>query len=111
MRHLSWIATLPLAILVIVFAVSNRESVALDLWPLDIVIAAPVFLLVLGAAFIGFLAGGCVVWLAAVGRRRETRQRDRRIDTLEREVGNLQGATQGVAAPHGGPRLPAPGAR
>lgn len=111
MRHLSWIVTLPLAILVVVFAVSNREAVALDLWPLDIVVAAPVFLLVLGGAFIGFLAGGCVVWLAAAGRRSATRRRDRRIDTLEREVGNLQGATEGTTAPHGGPRLPAPGAR
>ncbi|MGE0256973.1 MAG: lipopolysaccharide assembly protein LapA domain-containing protein [Alphaproteobacteria bacterium] len=105
MRHLSWIVTLPFAAIVVMFAVNNRDPVVLDLWPLDVVVTAPAFLLVLGAAVTGFLAGGFVVWIAAIGRRREVRRRDRRIDTLEREVGRLQDTTR--AAPASGARLPA----
>lgn len=96
MRHLSWIVTVPLAAIVIVFAVNNRDAVMLDLWPFDIVIAAPAFLLVLGTAVLGFVAGGCVVWLTAFGRQREARRHERRIDTLEREIGRLQATTHGA---------------
>ncbi|MSO80926.1 MAG: DUF1049 domain-containing protein [Alphaproteobacteria bacterium] len=97
MRHLRWIVTVPLTAIVIVFAVNNRDAVMLDLWPFDIAIAAPAFLLVLGSAALCFVAGVSVAWLTAFGRQREARRRDRRINTLEREIGRLQTTTQGAS--------------
>jgi len=47
MRRFAWIVTLPIIAIVTVFAVMNRQEVALDLWPLPWDFAVPVFLLTL----------------------------------------------------------------
>lgn len=92
MKHFSWILTLPLTIVVIAFAVANREFVPLDLWPFEIAVPLPVFVLVLGSMFIGFLIGALTMWLSSGKRRRQARVTRRRLTKLERDVQRQQDA-------------------
>ena len=41
MRYLSWIITIPIALVIVSFAVSNRGPVDLALWPLPFEITVP----------------------------------------------------------------------
>lgn len=86
MKHLSWIVTLPLMAIAVIFAVQHRQRVAVDLWPLPIQVEPPLYLLVLVGIFVGFVLGGLVAWVAQHRHRRTARERRRRIGELEREL-------------------------
>lgn len=90
MRHLSWLITLPLAAVILSFAVSNRETATLTLFPLPFEMAVPLYILGLGALVLGFLLGGLVAWLAGGRRRRELRLARRRIAGLERDLAAVE---------------------
>ena len=95
MRAVFWILVALIAAALAVFAVSNRESVTLAFWPLPFVLDLPLYLLVLAALALGFVAGELVAWFAGRRWRREVRLRGRRIAALERELN----ATQAQLAP------------
>ncbi len=90
MRLIHWVVTLPLAVIVVLFAVSNRESVTVTVWPLPVRLEAPLYLVVLLALLIGFLVGELIAWINAGRARRLARERARRIDALERELAATQ---------------------
>jgi uncharacterized integral membrane protein len=106
MKLLFWLVVVVVAIVLGSFAASNRESVALGLWPLPVVVALPLYVAVLGALLLGMSVGAVATWLAGARRRREARQRARRIAALERELA----ATQALLADPA-ERLPAVAAR
>jgi lipopolysaccharide assembly protein A len=89
-KLIHWLVTLPLAVILIIFAVSNRDSVVVTFWPLPVVLEAPLYLVVLLALFAGFLAGELVAWINGRRHRREARRRARRIAALERELDATQ---------------------
>ena len=90
------------AVILILFAVSNRETVALALWPLPFLVEAPLYLFLFLTLLAGGLLGASAAWLASRDNRRELRRRRRRIDALQRELS----ATQSQLA--GSPGLPPP---
>ena len=102
MKLVFWILVAFVAVLLALFAVSNRLSVALGLWPLPFVIELPLYLAILGALLIGFIGGVLTAWIAGRHRRRENRQRGRRIAVLEREL-----ATREAQSPRAGDNAPA----
>ncbi len=104
MKHFSWILTLPLTVVVIVFAVANREFVPLDLWPFEFALEVPVFALVLVSIFLGFLIGALTLWLSGGKQRRRARATRSRLAKLERDVQRQQVAT----AAGSGARAPVP---
>lgn len=73
MNRLAWIVTLPVALLVILFALMNRQEVSLSLWPLPWDIDAPLFLFTLGAIVFGFLFGALATWLSGGTTRQKLR--------------------------------------
>ena len=75
MKQLRWLITVPLAIILIVFAVNNRHLVDVSLWPLDFIVRWPLFVFVYFGAVAGFLAGAAIAWASAVQRHRRWRQR------------------------------------
>ena len=81
---------LPVAILVVVFAMANRATVNVNLWPLDYALEAPVFALVLISVIAGLALGGMVSWMAAAGRRREARATARDLVAERREAARLR---------------------
>jgi lipopolysaccharide assembly protein A len=93
-----WIVVALVAAVLALFAASNRESVTLGLWPLPFIASLPLYLAILSALLIGFVAGVVAAWIAGRRRRREIRRRGRRITALERELAATQAPPPGVAA-------------
>ena len=86
MRILYRAGFLVLAIFLILFAVSNRDTVSVAFWPLPFLVDMPLYLLCVLSLVIGTLIGVATAWMAGHGRRRELRARRRRIEALEREL-------------------------
>ena len=76
-------------VLVVLFAVSNRSIVILDLWPLPYFIPFPFYGAVLSAAFVGFIGGAIVAWNSAGGARRKARYASRKVSGLETALEKL----------------------
>ncbi|MEZ5648750.1 MAG: LapA family protein [Alphaproteobacteria bacterium] len=81
-----WLIGLPLAVIAVLFAISNRAPVVFALWPLPFELEAPRFLPVLIAAGIGFLVGGFTAWLGGAHNRRRARVRSAEAAEARREV-------------------------
>ena len=75
-----------IAVVLILFAVSNRETVAVGFWPLPFLADVPLYLLCFLSLAIGALIGVAIAWMAGHRTRRKLRARRRRIDALEREL-------------------------
>jgi uncharacterized integral membrane protein len=94
-RFVYWIITALVALVVVVFAVSNRATVALTFFPLPAEVQAPLYLVVIAAVILGFLIGALVAWIAGGKRRSEARDLRRRIERLQRDMGKtLPAATK-----------------
>lgn len=97
----------PVLIVLVVFALSNRQVVQLGLWPTDIVVDAPVSVAVLVAAGLCFVVGGFMTWAATLALRARARRAERTVRQLEAQVQALQSRpTMGGTAV----ALPPPGA-
>jgi uncharacterized integral membrane protein len=106
MRAVYWAVTLAVAAVLSLFAASNRQAVSLGLWPLPFLVGVPQYLVVFGAAIVGFLAGVFAAWIAGAHRRRELRRCRRRSEALARELAATQSQLPS-AAQTGGVALPA----
>jgi uncharacterized integral membrane protein len=82
-RIVSWIVTAPIAVVVVLFAVSNMDTVTLHLWPLPYDMTIWIWALTLIQLFVGFLLGAIVTWIGDRRRRREARALGRRVAELE----------------------------
>ena len=88
-----------IAVVLILFAVSNRETVAVGFWPLPFLADVPLYLLCFLSLVIGALIGSAVAWTAGHRIRRQLRALRRRIQALERELT----ATQSQIGEHSEP--------
>ena len=98
MRLVFWIVVALVAAVLALFAISNREAVALGLWPLPFELDLPLYLAILAALLIGFIAGVLVAWVAGRRQRRENRVRGRRIAALERDLAAREAQLPGAGA-------------
>jgi uncharacterized integral membrane protein len=103
MKLLFWTLVAITAAVLASFAASNRETVSLALWPLPSIAQLPLYLAVLAALFIGFVAGAVAMWVGGRRTRRRARERARRIAALERELAATQAQLPDL------PRLAQPG--
>ena len=103
MKFFWWLILALVALVLILFAVSNREAVSVALWPLPATIELPLYLVVLGMLIIGFLSGQFVTWIAGWRWRREARRSRERIAMLEREL-EAERAQRAGTAPLAVPR-------
>ncbi|AJD54274.1 MULTISPECIES: LapA family protein [Thalassospira] len=89
MRILYWIISIPLAILIAIFAVSNRALVTLSLWPLPYEVDMPLFLPIMVALLIGLGIGLTYEWLVHGKHRRAVKRMDTELRRLRpEETGN-----------------------
>lgn len=111
-RWLSWIVAVPVAVIVVLFVVSNRQTITLSLYPLPSFLEpVPVYWVGLGGVFVGFLCGGLVAWLSGRRWRRRARNEARarlRADAeaaaLRRQLAaSRQQPETGIAAPSAAP--------
>ncbi len=80
----------PLALLLVLFGLSNRHSVALKLWPFDLEWDAPLAVAVLLAAALAFLLGAGIAWASSLPHRRRARQMEAAARLLEAELAELK---------------------
>lgn len=95
----------PLLIILVLFALSNRDPVTLGFWPTDLALVVPVSAAILACAAVAFLAGALAVWPAEIRARRRARRAESRIEALEDEIRTLQARAERPAVPP----LPPPG--
>ena len=76
---------------VILFSISNRNTVIIDLWPLPVTLPTPIYAIALAAGIIGFVSGGIVAWFSAGRVRRRARTASRKANTLEKDLSILKG--------------------
>jgi uncharacterized integral membrane protein len=86
MKLLSWLVVALVAVVLILFAVSNRETVSLALWPLPALVDLPLYLVILATLLVGFVAGELVAWIGGRHWRREAKRGRDRIAALERDL-------------------------
>jgi len=99
MKFLSWTVLALVAVVLILFAVSNRETVSIGLWPLPALVAMPLYLVVLGTLVVGFVVGEFVAWIGGWRWRREARRSRDRIAMLERELDTARAQHAEVRVP------------
>jgi uncharacterized integral membrane protein len=105
LRRLAWLVSLPVILVIISFAASNREPIALQLWPLPFSLDVPLYLAVLSAFAVGFVVGGSALWFSVLGRLWRGRRAQRKADKLHSELEKERtlAATNKVAPRLGGP--------
>ncbi len=108
MKRFSWILTVPLIVVAVVFLTSNREPVTLDLWPFEFSLRTSLHWVLLACVAFGLVVGSMTTWLSTAPARRRARQSRRRVAELERAVN--AGAASAAAADSGQPGLPSPAA-
>ena len=90
-RVLYWSTVVPLFLVVIVFSVTNRAMLELNLWPvLTQRVSFPVYGIALVGLFIGFVLGGIVSWVQNGRTRRRTRDLQKQSELDQREIATLR---------------------
>lgn len=89
-RILSFLVLVPLAILLVLFCVLNRDLVEVTLDPFgtmpQFTFALPLFILLMGAIILGTILGGLGTWLTQAHYRRKAWKRKNEVERLRREA-------------------------
>src|SRR5580658_5709885 len=92
MKFVSWLLTALVLLIALGFALNNRQTTTLNLWPAGIVIEAPLYLFSLGTLFAGILLGVVIAWIGHLPRRMETRRLRRDIGKLREKIEDMNAA-------------------
>ncbi len=103
MKRFSWILTVPLILVAVVFLIANREPVTLDFWTFELQLS--LHWILLACVVFGAAVGSMATWLSAAPARRRARQARRRVAELERDR-----TAAAAAVESGQPGLPSPAA-
>lgn len=90
MRVIYWIISIPLAVLITIFAVSNRALVTLSFWPLPFEIDLPLFLPLLLALVLGLVIGVAFEWLREGRNRRALRRSENELSRVRKAQDQIQ---------------------
>jgi uncharacterized integral membrane protein len=108
-----WTIGVPLAVLLVDFALSNPEPVELRLFPLgELPFDVPLSVAILTAMGVGFFLGGLRLWTTALRHRRAARKAEEAMRLLEAKHQELRSRLPGPvnAGPvRAGPVLAPPG--
>ena len=92
-RIVGWIVLVPLSLVLIVFALANRQLTVVNFNPLVSPealgapgVGVPLFLVIFGFLLLGVVFGGVATWFASGQVRREKRQWQREAARLGREL-------------------------
>jgi len=99
MRLIAWLVGLPLTLIVVLFAVSNRQPIVIGFWPFTDGITAPAFLIGLVPLAIGLLVGAGFASVGTVRAHLRHRGAVRRGNSFERQLAELRDRTPAIAPP------------
>lgn len=98
-----WLVLLPLSLILMVFALANRQLVVVNFNPLAPAetlqapgVGVPLFLVIYAVLLIGVLLGGVATWFAQSHHRAEKRRYRRETERLRTD---LDAARRGVTPP------------
>ena len=80
------IGTLPITLVLVIFAVSNRHMVEVQFWPLPGGVNLPLYIIGFVTMVLGFLMGGLMAWMGAVESRLRARAAERNVRALETKL-------------------------
>ncbi len=88
-KFISGLVLIPLAIVLLVFAVANRQFVTLSLDPFNpsdpaVSVRLPLFALLIGVAVLGVIAGGLATWFRQLHWRLSARRSEAELSNLRR---------------------------
>jgi putative membrane protein len=86
LRLINTIVAVIVAILVVLFAVSNRMAVTVEIWPFLYQLGLPLYALILLAVLVGFIAGAIGMWMMGAARRRDLRALRKQVRALEQSL-------------------------
>ncbi len=94
----------PVALVIVLFAVANRAPVRVSLDPFSrdlpmLSYELPLFAVVLAAIFLGVLVGGLAAWIAQGKYRKAARRGRREVEALRSETEALRSAVPDSALP------------
>ncbi len=89
---------LPFLIVLVLFALSNRQQVSFHFWPTDFDLMVPLSGAILAFAAVAFLAGALLVWVSEWPVHRRARRAEVRAEVLEEEVRALRARLRAAAA-------------
>jgi uncharacterized integral membrane protein len=112
-RIVAVIILVPLAIVIVAFAVANRQSVTVSFDPFSAEAPAaslslPLFALVIGLLIVGVIIGGVASWLGQGRWRGAARRFERELQVLRGKLSAYEGMADGSS---GVPRANEPPAR
>lgn len=89
------VIVIPLAIVIVAFAVANRHAITVSLDPFDSVnpaysVTLPLFVIVFILLILGVIIGGMAAWLRQGAWRRSARRLDNEVRQLRGEIAGLQ---------------------
>ncbi|MBI1776050.1 MAG: LapA family protein [Proteobacteria bacterium] len=105
-RAISFLVMAPATVILVLFAVSNREPVLLSLWPLSEGVAAPLYLVVVALLAIGIVIGMAIAWASGARSRREVREARDRAEREARELSRRLAAVEQELAGNAAPGPP-----
>lgn len=115
-KIITGIIVVPLAIIIIVFAVANRQMVTVSFDPFSstnpvYAPSLPLFVLIFIVLILGVIVGGIAAWLNQSAWRRTARKLDADMRALHEELETVrrQFGTQAPPAPSERPVIPPPG--
>lgn len=123
-KILNALVIVPLALILLAFAVANRQFVMVSFDPFDstdpsLVLTLPLFIVIIAAAIVGVIAGGLATWFGQRRWRRAARRHEAEAYEVRQKLADLQGQTQllpaagrdrfGLAPSQEGLTLPGPG--
>jgi uncharacterized integral membrane protein len=94
---------IPLAVVIIAFAVANRQIVTVSLDPFSSehpasLLTLPLFALIIVLLIVGVVIGGVAAWLRQAKWRRVARRLEREVGELRSEVASLKRSSGSVAS-------------
>ncbi len=95
-KFISALILVPLAIVLVVFAVANRQTVLVSFDPFDqahpaLSLSLPLFALILAMVVCGVIIGGVAAWLGQGKWRGRARRLEREARALREELDDLKG--------------------
>jgi uncharacterized integral membrane protein len=90
MRVIAWLIGVPLGLLLILFAVSNRDPVSIGIWPFTDGITAPAFVVALVPFALGLLLGAAFAGLGTMRAHWRHRGATRKVRRMEEEMADLR---------------------
>ena len=90
MKLINTIIAAVVALLIVLFAVSNRAPAVVEIWPFPYELALPLYAVILLTVLVGFIAGLVASWLAGAAKRREIKRLRRQVRDLEESLARHQ---------------------